>query len=252
MPPKTTATATAIVKRGGGTEAIPEFKITGGPAFAEIVVTLRHGESITSDGGALQYMKGAVKHKKLVTSGFLGKLLSAESAFGNKYENDGPDRGIGTIAFASSYPGDAFAINMKPGDTWKLSRGAYVASSSSIKVSGKLNWRGAFVFGQEEGIVLPLISCVGSPGVVFVSAYGGYAKHVIPRYDRLLVNNGLFLACEGSVKYTVTKLGSSVINSILGGEGLGMEFQGPCTVYTQSRNFNNLVSHIANRLPDRD
>jgi uncharacterized protein (TIGR00266 family) len=239
------------VRQCGGTEAIPEFKIIGGPAFAEIVVTLRYGQSIISDGGALQYMKGAVEHSSLATSGFLGKLLSGESAFGNKYVNNTENQ-VGTIAFASSYPGDAFAINMNPGDSWKLSRGAFVASSLSIKVSGKLNWRGAFVLGQEEGFVLPLVTCKGSPGVVFVSAYGGYAKHDVAKGDRILVNNGLFLACEGTVKYTVVKLGSTIINSVLGGEGLGMEFVGPCTVYTQSRNFNNLVSHIASRLPDRD
>lgn len=248
---KTPLTHNILKRGGGGTGSIPEFKITGGPAFSEIVVTLRHGQSILSDGGALQYMKGAVKHSKLVTSGILGKLLSNESAFGNKYVNDTENK-VGTIAFASSYPGDAFAIDMKPGDSWKLSRGAYVASSLNIRVSGKLNWRGAFVFGQEEGFVLPLVTCKDAPGVVFVSAYGGYVKHVVPADDRLLVNNGLFLACAGSIQYKVVKLGSSIINSVLGGEGLGMEFKGPCTVYTQTRNFNNLVSHIANRLPDRD
>ena len=60
-------------------------------------------------------------------------------------------------------------------------------------------------------------------------------------------NNGLFLAA--SKKYDrITTLGKSAISSLFG-EGLGMQFDGPCTVYTQSKNMNELVTFIAERLP---
>ena len=40
------------------------------------------------------------------------------------------------------------------------------------------------------------------------------------------------------------------MSSLLGGEGLGMRFDGPATVYTQSHNLNDLAAMIAARLPE--
>jgi uncharacterized protein (AIM24 family) len=71
----------------------------------------------------------------------------------------------------------------------------------------------------------------------------------------LLVDNGLFLACvrpagNSGKLYSIVKLGKTLISSLLGGEGLGMKFQGPATVYTQSHNLNDLAGMIAARLPE--
>jgi uncharacterized protein (AIM24 family) len=172
--------------------------------------------------------------------------------FQTVYEVDpsAADGAKGEVCFASCVPGDAVHIPMQPGETLVLSRGAYLASSPNVKVSGKLNWRGLLPVGQEEGLVLPKVTCEDDgPGCVFVSAYGGFREHNLGEGETLLVDNGLFLMCDGHTAYTLVKLGQTLMSSFLGGEGFGMQFKGPCRVYTQSRNFNDLVAQIAYRLP---
>ena len=45
--------------------------------------------------------------------------------------------------------------------------------------------------------------------------------------------------------YTLEFLGKGLISTVLGGEGVGMAFEGPCTVYTQSHNINDLLTTVA-------
>ena len=235
--------------------AFPAFQIEGAPAFAEVVVKLSPGQSVLLDGGALQYMRGGVEHEGLEVSGikkFFGRLLAGESLFLNRYfvPEAAPASTVGELAFASAYPGDAVVVDLAAGDKWKLSRGAFIGSSEGVTVTGTLNWRGIVPFGQEEGLVLPEVACdAEGGGKVFLGAYGRFKAHELAQGEAMTVDNGLFLACPSSVTYTIVKLGKSFITSLLGGEGLGMRFEGPCTVYTQSRNFNDLAALIAARLP---
>lgn len=233
-----------------------DYVIEGGPAFSELVVVLRPGQAILADGGALQHMRGGIERGqiKLGSGGVLsalGRAFGGESLLLNRYvaKTDARDDER-RIAFASPFPGDALCLELAPGDEWTLSRGAFLASSEAMQVTGKLNMRGIVPFGQEEGLVLPKVRCVGDGGgTLFVSAYGGCKKHELRHGDELLVDNGLFLACPGSTSYQVVKLGKTLVSSLFGREGLGMRFVGPCTVYTQSRNFNDLVAELADALP---
>ena len=229
-----------------------DYKIVGGPAFAEVVVSLKPGQAIVADGGALQYWKGPVEPGSLKASGFFGRLFSGESVFTTQYSVPSDASATGTIAFASPWPGDAVCLELKPGEEWKLSRGAFIACSPNVSISGKLNWRGVFEVGQDEGFVLPKATCdpkSSANGFVFVAGYGGIQKHVVAAGDTLMVNNGLFMAAPGEVNYEIRRLGKNLLTSFFGAEGLGMGFTGPCTVYTQSRNLNDLIAEIAYRLP---
>lgn len=226
-----------------------DYVIRGGPAFSEIIVKLRPGQAVVADAGVMQWMKGAVQHAGLDVGGlksFFGRLFSAEGLFLNRYVAEG---GAGQVAFAACVPGDAFALDLAAGETWKMSRGAFTACTENVAISGKFNWRGLIPFGQEEGFVLPTATSRDGPGTLFVSAYGGYERHKLAPGERLLVDNGLFMACPADMEYELVKLGRSLASSFFGGEGIGMQFTGPGVVYTQSRNFNDLVGQIAARLP---
>jgi uncharacterized protein (TIGR00266 family) len=236
------------------------YEITGGQAFAELIVQLNPGQRIMADAGALQFMREGVERgsAKLGGGGGLSKILGAatrvaagESAFQVQYraKNDASSDESRRLALASSLPGNVLAIEMRPGESYKLSRGAFLACSHCVKISGKLNWRGAITVGQDQGIVLPVAKCEGNDaGTLFVSSYGSYVKHTLREGESLLVDNGLFLACPGDVTYEVVTLAGSLTSALLGGEGLGMKFSGPCTIFTQSRNVNDLAAQIASRI----
>lgn len=231
-----------------------KHEVVGRPGFAEVVVTLQPRQQVQADGGALQWMRGGVTRGELKVEGVasaFGRLFGGESVFMNVYE--GIESEVAEqrkVCFASPFPGDILSVKLKPGQAIKVSRGAYIASTADVRVSGALNWRGILPFGQEEGLVLPTLQASeNADGMVFIGAFGSHQRHDLKEGDELLIDNGLFLACPENVDYKIVQLGRSLLSSFLGGEGLGMQFMGPCTVYTQSRNFNDFVAQIAMQLP---
>jgi uncharacterized protein (TIGR00266 family) len=248
---------------GGGQEPEYAVEITGRPAFSQICVTLRPGQSILANAGALAYMREGVLRGELSVGGVgaaFGRALGGQSFFRMRYTGapaaaDGsgsgdPDR---RVTLAPAVPGDVLQLQLLPGQELLVSRESYIAGSPSIKVTGKLNWRGAFVVGQEEGLVLPrLVADEKAGGTVFLAAYGGFTRHDLGEGQTLLVDNGLFLASAAlpnQEPYELVKLGRTLVSAVLGGEGLGMLFRGPATLFTQSHNLNDLVGYIADRLP---
>lgn len=214
-----------------------------------------------SNGGSLAYMREGVERGKLEGHGIFGmvkRALGGQSFFLVSYKGlDTPTAASRRVTFSSPVPGDILRLDMTPGARVVVSRESYMAGSPSVNVSGKLNWRGMFEIGQDEGLVLPELKCDGVPGSAWLGAYGAFQRHDLQAGNTLLVDNGLFLACvrpAGSTGklYSVVKLGKSFISSLLGGEGLGMKFEGPAIVYTQSHNLNDLAGMIAARLPSSD
>ena len=245
-------------QNGGGAGASEyDFDIAGGPgsAFTELVVRLAAGQAILAEAGALQRMREGVERGRAKLGGVIAAVARAaadESAFLVEYRA-GEDRAASaaarTVVFASALPGGVQALKLRPGESYKLARGAFLAASPGVVVSGTLNWKGLLPFGNDTGFVLPEAKHKGQgEATLFVSSFGAPAKHELGPGESLLVDNGLFLACPSDVGYEVVKLGRTLVSSILGGEGLGMKFAGPCVVYTQSRNMDQFVAQIAARL----
>lgn len=232
-------------------------KITGG-AFSQLAITLKEGQKVIGDGGAMASMREGVELGKLSANngalGALGRFLAGEALLFNKYTG-GPeatnDNDARTITFAPPVPGEIVEIRLEPGEEYSLSRGGFLASSPNVKVTGKLNLRGIVEIGQEEGFILPRVRCdkdsVG-PGYLWVASYGSVIKHQLKTGQKIIVDNGLFLAASSKTTYELAKTGKSWTSTILGGEGIAMKFRGPCVVYTQSHNFNDLVAEIASRI----
>jgi uncharacterized protein (AIM24 family) len=208
-------------------------------------------------------MREGVQRGSVEVGGFgkmIGRALGGQSLFLVRYKGlpGFPSDASRSVTFASSTPGDVLHLRMRPGERWTISRDSYLAGSPNVTVSGRLNWRGAFEVGQEEGLVLPSLECAatvsGGPdagGCAWLASYGRFKRHELLAGQTLLVDNGLFLACSSSGSpYKVTRLGKSWTSSLLGGEGLGMQFDGPAIVYTQSHNFNDLAALVASRMPD--
>lgn len=204
--------------------------------------------SVLADNASLLYMKGGIKSGTLslgkgnqITS-FFGRVFSGETAFLQTYS------GNGIVALGSSLPGDIIMLRLEPGHEYFLSSGSYVACTENVRISGAFNALGLISWGQEEGPALPHVSVVDdSIGYVWIGGYGAFERHDIPENETMLVNNGLFLA--STKKYDgIRRMGKTLLSSAFG-EGLGMEFIGPCIVYTQSKNSNVLVDYIATQLP---
>jgi uncharacterized protein (TIGR00266 family) len=236
--------------------------VHGSPAFAHLEVELEPGQRILSNGGSLAYMREGVGRGTLTLGGGLftplKRAAAGQSLLQVAYEGLPEGQGRRLVTFASQVPGDVLQLDLTPGQKAVVSRESYMAGAPSVSVGGKFNWRGVVSFGQDEGLVLPELKCEGAAGTAWLGAYGAFQRHDLEAGESLLVDNGLFLACvadgpqASQPLYTVVRLGQTLASSLLGGEGLGMKFAGPATVYTQSHNIHDLASVIAKRLPTND
>jgi len=236
-----------------------EVKKNGSSDIVEF--DLKSGQSIVSNGGCMNYMREGVDRGKLsnsagggIFSGF-GRMFSGQSLYLVKYTGlNTPNR---FVAFSSAIPKSILHLVIQPGQELQINRGSFIASSPNVDISGKLNWRGIFEFGQEEGLVLPKLTSKGNrEGHVWLGMFGHYQKHALSKGQSLLVDNGLFLASIASENkdepvYTIEDLGKGFVSTVVGGEGLGMHFEGPRVVYTQSHHFVNFGREISSVISKR-
>lgn len=219
-----------------------------------LTVTLAPGQSVLADGGTMIYMDGDVEMQTAATTqggvgAMFGRWLAGESLFLNQYTNKSaePKR----IALGEAYLHDVVQLDVPPGEagSWKASVGSFLAGTPNLRVSGKLNWRGFFVIGQQEGPVLTKIETLDAqPGRAYLVSYGHCEKHVLKPGQKLVVDNEHFLACKTDANYEIVKVGS-VKSIFFSGEGFAMQFTGPGVVYTQSKGLSRFAHILSRYLP---
>lgn len=229
-----------------------KWRVLGGESGGYLEVFLGKGETVIGAGGAMLYIKGSVSLPQTKAHGFFGRLLAGEELFINSFEGLS-DKKDGCVAFGQSLPGGVIGIPLSPGQGVKLSRGSFLACTSNVKVTGKFNWRGLIPIGQQEGVFLTKAVCDPGTkgGMVWISTYASLTKHVLEAGETMILDNGVFLACDVNNNYKIVRIGKTLASVIFGGEAFGMEFTGPATIYTQSRSTEALISTIAASLPDK-
>ncbi len=103
----------------------------------------------------------------------------------------------------------------------------------------------ANLFGGEGGF---LVRASGA-GHVVMSCYGALDTVILAAGERFVLDSGHMVAYEEGVEMTLRKAAPGVVQSITSGEGLVLEFTGPGTVMTQTRNPTALVGWLTAALP---
>ena len=112
-----------------------------------VVCTLEQGESMITERGAMSWMTSNMKME--TQAGGIGKavgrLFSGEAMFQNKYTAEG---GQGSIAFASSFPGEIRALQISPGNNIVCQKSAFLAAETGVELSVYFRKKfGAGLFG---------------------------------------------------------------------------------------------------------
>ena len=220
-----------------------EIKGTDGSQYVKF--NLHANESIITLPGSLITMNSGIEKAELnfdgITSG-LKKLLAGESFLYQKFTGNGNN---GILLLGSNFINSVIAMKIYTGNDFRLSRYSFLACTDNIKIDMTTQSRGIIGFGQEEGFFLPTAKCVsGNYGYIWLSTFGSFEKIDVPANEHLIVDNGMFLACNNNYNYTITKLGKSLFSSWLGGEGFGMKFQGPSTIFIQTKNINEFLMQL--------
>ena len=224
------------------------FEMSLQPDFALLTVHLEQGQQIFAEPSAMASMDPTIKLKAGFKGGFrrtLARGLAGESLIINTFT---AEDAAGEVTFAPGPTGDMLHYHLD-GQTLYLQRGAFVAHSQGVDISGK--WQGAKGFLSGEGLIL--LKASGN-GDVFFNSYGAILE--VDVTDDYIVDTGYIVAFEDTLQYKVSvlpglRIGSKIKSFLFGGEGLVCRFQGQGKVWVQTRYVNPFLSWINRFRPSR-
>ncbi len=192
-----------------------KYEIQGGN-FPVLVCTVEAGETMITEGGGMSWMSPNMKMETTSNGGLgkmLGRMITKESLFQNKYTAQG---GAGTIAFASSLPGEIKAIEIAPGKEFVAQKSAFMASTAGVELSTFFQKKfGAGLFGGE-GFIMQKLS---GNGTAFIEVDGSAITYNLEAGQQLIVDTGhvVLMATTCSMDVQTVK---GAKNILFGGEGL--------------------------------
>ncbi|MFC5379216.1 TIGR00266 family protein [Aquipuribacter nitratireducens] len=218
------------------------------PSFAVVRVELAPGEQVRGESGSMAAHSWGVEVQAQMQGGLMRSLsrsvLGGESLYVTTFTAH-PEH-PGWVDLAARLPGDALVLDVEPSSGLVLTRGSWLASDAGVELDTR--WGGASsLFGGEGGFV---VHATGR-GTVVGACYGALDRHDLPEGGGFTVDTGHVVAYEDRVQPRMRKVSRGVLQSMKSGEGWVFDFQGPGTVWTQSRNPTELVGWLAAQLPNR-
>ncbi|MDO5810849.1 TIGR00266 family protein [uncultured Methanobrevibacter sp.] len=223
-----------------------EYKIIGG-AFPMVVCTLRKGETMQDETGAMSYMTEGIKMETSTGGGLLkglGRALSGDTIFLNYFtaEEDNAE-----VAFSSCYPGKIIPIELN-GNSIIGQKNAFLTATKDVKLEMHFRKKlGAGIFGGE-GFILQRFS---GNGTLFLEIDGDVIEKTLAPGERLLVDQGHVAAMDDTVDFDIQRV-KGVKNLLFGGEGLFFAtVTGPGRVWLQTMPVSKLAEAIIPFIPTK-
>jgi uncharacterized protein (TIGR00266 family) len=222
-----------------------DVQIRHTPSFAVARCTLKGGETMRAESGAMMATSDGVAIQASMQGGLVKSLkrsvLGGESLFITTYT--APAQG-GWVDCAARLPGDAMLASLTGERALNIQRGSYLCSESTIEIDTK--WGGfKNLFGGEGGF---LIRATGS-GEVVASCYGALDRISLAAGEKVTVDSGHMVAYDDTVQMTLRRAAAGGLTSLKSGEGFVFDFTGPGEVMVQSRNPDELISWLTTALP---
>jgi uncharacterized protein (AIM24 family) len=217
------------------------YQIGGRPAFSYGDIMVQPNQKILADGKSMLWMDGSLLVETECYGGCpaaFARSCSGESCCMNNYS------GAGNVTVGFESPGDmlAFAVTKQFG--WCLTKAAFVAGTNNLKVSCKFSGCGACLC-TDQGPFLTTVTIdeesQTNSGIFLAGTYGMLERHDVPEGKEMYVAGGNFFAGHMNTDLDVGLVGG-FMNFCCGAgwKSIVLKFRGPCTVYTTSRNPDDL------------
>ncbi len=218
---------------------MPVFTVTGdNDPFLH--VSLRRGEKIFCESGAMVMMESALQIKGQLRGGLgralLRRMATDESLFQQEIE---AVSGNGDCLLSPALPGAVDVLDVMPGNPYTLSDGSFLAAESTVEVKARMNSIGGGFFGGTGGFVIMEAS---GRGKLAVSGFGSLFTLDIASDRETVIDNNHAVAWSSNLHFEIgmPQTGSgffgSIVNSVTSGEGLVIRFRGQGKVVVCSRN----------------
>ncbi|CAG9977282.1 unnamed protein product [Clonostachys byssicola] len=217
------------------------FAITHRDANAVLTVTLEDKVQLLSETGAMIHMSGSIKLDAKTKISWKRFLL--DDMTHSTYT------GPGTVTIGPPFLGDVFALPVNSAvDTlkWVMRRECALAWTSGVtKTVKKQNFKNSF-WHDEPYHVYEL----GGNGIMFLTGFGAVDRIDLKEGQTHFVDNGHSIAWTCS--YTVVKAGGSWLKSQKTGEGRILQFEGPGSIFIQTRRLDEFEELVQACLPDTE
>lgn len=223
------------------------YSIEGTP-LPVVICNLEGGESMLTEKGAMSWMSPNMK-METTTNGGIGKMFSrafsGESMFVNRYTAEG---GNGLIAFASSFPGDIRAFELRPGEEIIAQKTAFLASTENVEMSIFFQKKIAGGLFGGEGFIMQRLA---GNGTVFLEFDGYIKEYELAEGQQIVIDTGYLAAMTGGCSIDIQTV-PGVKNMLFGGEGLfNTVITGPGKVWLQSMPVAQLAGAIRPFIPTK-
>jgi uncharacterized protein (TIGR00266 family) len=217
-------------------------RIEQAPSFSVLIFTLKPGQKVLTEKGAMMYMHNTIDIETHGRKGGLTTaLLGGESFFVNTYT---ATRGAGELALVGPTMGDIKALDTTS-TSMILQSGAFLASYPTVTLDTK--WQGLKGFLSERDFVMLRAS---GPGKVWVASFGAIIEKDLQPGEVLSVDTGHLVAFPDTMQFSVRRVGNWK-STILSGEGLVTDLVGPGKVLLQTRTIGAFAASLIPYLPDR-
>ncbi len=220
------------------------YEIKGAP-LPVVECELNDGESLVCESGAMSWM---TPNMQMETSGgglgkMFSKMVSGEKMFQNTYTARG---GVGSIAFASSFPGDIIAVEIGPGKEVIAQKSAYLASTPGVQLSVFFQKKIGSGFFGGEGFIMQRLS---GAGLAFLEIDGSVVCKDLAPGQEMIIDTGYLAMMDATCSVDVRTVGG-VKNALLGGEGLfNTVVTGPGRIWLQSMPVSQMAGVLGKFLP---
>lgn len=201
-----------------------ESRIEGQPDFSMVTIKIPAGQTIKVESSSMASMDSHLSVKAKFKGGFK-RFLTGESLFINEFS---AQQAPGEISIAPGPPGDITQFELKSGEKFYLTSGAFLASTSEVVVNSKWQGLGKGLFSGKSFF---LMECTGV-GQLWFNCYGAMIK--VDVSGDYIVDTGHLLAFTEGLDYSIETLGGYK-SLFFSGEGLVARFRGQGTVWVQTK-----------------
>ena len=222
----------------------PKWEKEGSPGFEGVRITLKEGQKINGDGGAMNFMSGniAIETKVNGWGKAIMRSLSGSSFFHNTFTCT---NGKGYINFSSASPGNVGCFIIPPNKKFKIVSDSYICATTNLNISGNIK-TGGFLLGYGLTYVTAE-SNDGKSGLIWVSSLGDIIETELKPSESIKFDNGVLLALDDTVEFYTVTVGN-LYSTFFSSEGLVSEVKNNTgdniKVYLQGRSRIYYNQHI--------
>lgn len=175
-----------------------KYDIQGG-ASPVLICNLQSEESIITRGPNMSWMSPNIKIEAHSNRSLSRNFFSEKSIMNTRYTAMG---GFGTIAFASTLPGEIIALKLDGSKDYLCQRTSILAATYDVIVSKYVKEElDTSLFG-EDGFIIERVS---GQGVIFLETDGSVVNYPLQADQQIIVETGRVVMASGSCEIELKK-----------------------------------------------